>query len=285
MTKFHPLRAGRIATAEDMGRPIQALELSVFVENLLRVQGVHTIGALVKLRPSYLLRMPNFGKKSLDQVERVLTQHGLELGTQPAKSTQQDSPVVQLSVKVARVLKTRLLARAKANKRTLTEQVVFQLTTEDRLKEDLAAGRMPVIAEPAAPVVPEGCSISTAFKGPFQAIAWECHAPTTVVCHEGDRQIVLAECSGNGRLSDENAVIAQWIAAALNAIRPGQPGAPVAEPAATPAPDVSAAPQEAWELLHDLRDACLEPDTDTCIPSSLGKRLMAITTMFPRARA
>lgn len=52
--------------------------------------------------------------------------------------------------------------------------------------------------------------------GPYRAIAWNCHAATTVVRGDGDAMVVWAECFGNGRNSKECAEFAGQIAAALN---------------------------------------------------------------------
>ena len=50
--------------------------------------------------------------------------------------------------------------------------------------------------------------------GPWQAIAWACHGPTTIVSDHGRTRTVIAECSGNGRSAEECVADARLIAAA-----------------------------------------------------------------------
>lgn len=48
---------------------------------------------------------------------------------------------------------------------------------------------------------------------PVQALAWSCHAATTIKDAKGN---VLAECSGNGRYSEEDELIAAEIVKRIN---------------------------------------------------------------------
>jgi hypothetical protein len=50
--------------------------------------------------------------------------------------------------------------------------------------------------------------------GPWKAIEWACHAPTTVVSYFRVARIVVAECSGQGRHTNESIADACLIAAA-----------------------------------------------------------------------
>lgn len=50
--------------------------------------------------------------------------------------------------------------------------------------------------------------------GPWRAIEWSSHVPTTVARIENGKTTVIAECSGNGRHSDESIGDAALIAAA-----------------------------------------------------------------------
>jgi hypothetical protein len=52
--------------------------------------------------------------------------------------------------------------------------------------------------------------------GPWKAIEWACHAPTTVVSECFGAHIVVAECSGHGRHTDKSIADARLIAAALD---------------------------------------------------------------------
>ncbi|MBF0185890.1 MAG: DNA-directed RNA polymerase subunit alpha [Magnetococcales bacterium] len=59
---------------------IDDLEFSVRASKVLRETGAVYVGDLVQMDPKSLLKMPNFGRKSLDEVNAVLTGMGLELG-------------------------------------------------------------------------------------------------------------------------------------------------------------------------------------------------------------
>src|SRR6476646_6820755 len=59
--------------------PIEELELGVRSYNCLKRVGIETIGDLVTKTESELAAIPNFGKKSLEEVKETLQQHGLTL--------------------------------------------------------------------------------------------------------------------------------------------------------------------------------------------------------------
>lgn len=61
-------------------RKVEELELSVRSANCLKNENIVYIGDLVLKSESELLRTPNFGRKSLNEIKEVLTQMGLELG-------------------------------------------------------------------------------------------------------------------------------------------------------------------------------------------------------------
>ena len=50
--------------------------------------------------------------------------------------------------------------------------------------------------------------------GEWHATEWACHAPTTILTEVGGQTIVVAECCGHGRHSDESIDDARLIAAA-----------------------------------------------------------------------
>ncbi len=58
---------------------IEELELGVRSYNCLKREGVQTIGDLVARTEADLLNIPNFGKKSIDEVKEKLTERGLSL--------------------------------------------------------------------------------------------------------------------------------------------------------------------------------------------------------------
>ncbi len=74
------LDTGGISLAGGMENfPIEELELGVRSYNCLKRVGIETIGDLVTKSESELAAIPNFGKKSIEEVKETLQQHGLTL--------------------------------------------------------------------------------------------------------------------------------------------------------------------------------------------------------------
>lgn len=71
MEKIWALKARRIRVDE--------LDLSVRVSHALRMQGLETLGDVCKHSEAELLRYPNFGRKSLNELKEVLCNHGMHL--------------------------------------------------------------------------------------------------------------------------------------------------------------------------------------------------------------
>jgi len=63
-----------------MDKPISELELSVRSSNCLSEADIRTIGDLVRKKEAEMLKYKNFGKKSLNEINGVLTSMGLHLG-------------------------------------------------------------------------------------------------------------------------------------------------------------------------------------------------------------
>ncbi|HAC33903.1 MAG TPA: DNA-directed RNA polymerase subunit alpha [Gammaproteobacteria bacterium] len=61
-------------------RPVEDLELTVRSANCLKAENVHYIGDLIQRSEMELLKTPNLGKKSLNEIKDVLASHGLSLG-------------------------------------------------------------------------------------------------------------------------------------------------------------------------------------------------------------
>jgi DNA-directed RNA polymerase subunit alpha len=61
-------------------RKVDELELSVRSANCLKNDNIVYIGDLVQKSESEMLRTPNFGRKSLNEIKEVLAQMGLNLG-------------------------------------------------------------------------------------------------------------------------------------------------------------------------------------------------------------
>ncbi len=61
-------------------RSVDDLELTVRSANCLKIENIFLIGDLVQKDESDLLKTPNLGKKSLNEIKAVLAQNGLSLG-------------------------------------------------------------------------------------------------------------------------------------------------------------------------------------------------------------
>ena len=61
-------------------RPVDDLELTLRSSNCLKAQSIHYIGDLIQYTENDLLRTPNLGRKSLNEIKQVLAEHGLSLG-------------------------------------------------------------------------------------------------------------------------------------------------------------------------------------------------------------
>lgn len=66
-------------------RKVEELELSVRSANCLKNDNIVYIGDLVQKSESEMLRTPNFGRKSLNEIKEVLTTMGLHLGMDVAE--------------------------------------------------------------------------------------------------------------------------------------------------------------------------------------------------------
>ncbi len=65
---------------ENLYRSVDELELSVRSTNCLKNANIRLIGELVQIPENEILKTPNFGKKSLEEIQRVLADMGLKLG-------------------------------------------------------------------------------------------------------------------------------------------------------------------------------------------------------------
>ena len=61
---------------------VDELELTVRSANCLKAEQIYYIGDLIEKTELELLRTPNLGRKSLNEIKEVLTEKGLELGTE-----------------------------------------------------------------------------------------------------------------------------------------------------------------------------------------------------------
>jgi DNA-directed RNA polymerase subunit alpha len=61
-------------------RPVDDLELTVRSANCLKAENIYFIGDLIQRSESELLRTPNLGRKSLNEIKDVLATKSLSLG-------------------------------------------------------------------------------------------------------------------------------------------------------------------------------------------------------------
>lgn len=61
-------------------RPIDELELGVRSTNCLKAENIYYIGDLVQRTETQLMKTPNLGKKSLNEIKEALKSHDLDLG-------------------------------------------------------------------------------------------------------------------------------------------------------------------------------------------------------------
>ena len=66
--------------AELLRTRVDELELSVRSSNCLRMANIHTVGELVRNKENDMLKYKNFGRKSLVELNEVLTSMGLSFG-------------------------------------------------------------------------------------------------------------------------------------------------------------------------------------------------------------
>jgi len=73
-------RAEEVPFNKNLLRKVDELELSVRSANCLKNDNIVYIGDLVQKTEAEMLRTPNFGRKSLNEIKEVLAQMGLHLG-------------------------------------------------------------------------------------------------------------------------------------------------------------------------------------------------------------
>jgi DNA-directed RNA polymerase subunit alpha len=80
--------SGKVMTETDqpepapiLMRPVDELELTVRSANCLKAENIYYIGDLVQRSETELLKTPNLGRKSLNEIKEVLASRGLTLGT------------------------------------------------------------------------------------------------------------------------------------------------------------------------------------------------------------
>jgi DNA-directed RNA polymerase subunit alpha len=77
-----PQITGRVTPSVDpiLLRPVDDLELTVRSANCLKAENIYYIGDLIQRTENELLKTPNLGRKSLNEIKEVLAARGLTLG-------------------------------------------------------------------------------------------------------------------------------------------------------------------------------------------------------------
>jgi DNA-directed RNA polymerase subunit alpha len=83
-TVHHEEEKDELPFNRNLLRKVDELELSVRSANCLKNDNIIYIGDLVQKSESDMLRTPNFGRKSLNEIKEVLSQMGLHLGMEIA---------------------------------------------------------------------------------------------------------------------------------------------------------------------------------------------------------
>ena len=75
-----PQRSGAASFDPILLRPVDELELTVRSANCLKAENIYYIGDLIQRTENELLKTPNLGRKSLNEIKEVLASRGLTLG-------------------------------------------------------------------------------------------------------------------------------------------------------------------------------------------------------------
>ncbi len=75
-----PTRGGGTPVDPILLRPVDELELTVRSANCLKAENIFYIGDLIQRTENELLKTPNLGRKSLNEIKEVLASRGLTLG-------------------------------------------------------------------------------------------------------------------------------------------------------------------------------------------------------------
>jgi DNA-directed RNA polymerase subunit alpha len=67
------------APASEWDVPVETLNLSVRSFNCLKRAGISKVSELLDMSEDEIIKMRNFGKKSLDEIKQVLEERGLSL--------------------------------------------------------------------------------------------------------------------------------------------------------------------------------------------------------------
>jgi DNA-directed RNA polymerase subunit alpha len=85
---------------ELLSRSVDELELSVRSSNCLKASNIETLGDLVQRTEVEMLKFKNFGKKSLKEIEEVLSRYNLSFGMKIEEGPEGDIILVEPTVEV-----------------------------------------------------------------------------------------------------------------------------------------------------------------------------------------
>lgn len=83
--------------------PTDELEVPVRVANMLKVEGIHTVGQLATKSEAELLRCPNFGRGSLKKLKEALDEYGVELESSEILDMEQQMKRAMARARAAKV--------------------------------------------------------------------------------------------------------------------------------------------------------------------------------------
>jgi CRISPR/Cas system CMR-associated protein Cmr5 small subunit len=83
--------------------PTDELEVPVRVANMLKVEGIRTVGQLATKSEAELLRNPNFGRRSLEQLKQALDELGVELESSEILDMEQQMKRAMARARAAKV--------------------------------------------------------------------------------------------------------------------------------------------------------------------------------------
>ena len=111
----------------NLDRKVDELELSIRVMSGLKNNGIDTIRDLVKLTEGEFLRIPNFGRKSLNEIREVLSGMSLELGMkeEPEKETPGKHPNLWKEFNWGIIKKSQEAANLSLNRIATQQQYTF----------------------------------------------------------------------------------------------------------------------------------------------------------------